>query len=245
MLVVCKPSLANVQQGDKTTMRWLLILLVGLLTVIGVSASIFHYLSEPYNPGFRQFPTITAVHVILGGVYLALAPFQFIQRIRVHWPRYHRWIGRLLVAIGLLVGITALFMGFVFPMSGWPESIVIGAFGGLFLLALVKGFLYIRARQIAQHRAWMLRAFAIGLSIATMRVIFIPALILVGNPTDEQIAFLSVGSFIVAFTLHTGVAELWLRYTRRVGKFADDHRSFVDISFLQQGKNPRLREENQ
>jgi uncharacterized membrane protein len=196
-------------------MRWLLMIVVGLLALLGIGAAVFHYLEEPYNPGFLEFPTITAFHVILGGVYLALAPFQFVQRIRTRWLGVHRWVGRLLVVIGLIVGVTALFMGFVFPMAGWPESVVIGLFGGLYLVALVLGFAHVRAGRIALHREWMMRAFAIGLSIATMRIFFIPALILVGNPTDEQITFFSVGSFTLAFLLHTGVTEMWIRHTRK------------------------------
>jgi uncharacterized membrane protein len=194
-----------------------LMIVVGLLALLGIGASIFHYLEDPYNPGFLEFPMITAFHVILGGIYLALAPFQFVQRIRTRWLDYHRWAGRLLVAIGLVIGVTALFMGFVFPFSGWPESVVIGLFGGLYLVALVLGFVHVRAGRIRLHREWMMRAFAIGLSIATMRIFFIPALIVIGNPTDEQIAFLSVTSFTLAFILHTGVTELWIRHTRRTG----------------------------
>lgn len=196
-------------------MRWLLAVTVGFLALIGIGASVMHYLQEPYNPGFLKFPLMTALHVILGGIYLAFAPFQFVRRIRTRWLGYHRWAGRVLVTIGLVIGVTALFMGFVIPFSGWAESIVIGIFGGLFLIALVKGFIDIRAGRVAQHREWMIRAFAIGLSIATMRLIFIPALMVVGNPTDEQIATLSIMSFTIAFFLHAGVAELWIRKTRR------------------------------
>lgn len=196
-------------------MRGSLMIVVGLLALLGISAAIFHYLEEPYNPGFLEYPLTTAIHVILGGVYLALAPWQFIQRIRNRWLNYHRWSGRLLVAIGLVVGVTALFMGFVFPFAGWPESVVIGLFGGLFLVALMLGYHHGRTGRVALHREWMLRAFAIGLSIATMRIFFIPAMIWVGNPTDEQIAFLSVGSFTLAFLLHSIVTELWIRHTRK------------------------------
>ena len=147
---------------------------VGFLTLVGVGASATHYLQEPYNPGFLEYPTIVALHVVLGGVYLGLAPFQFVKRIRSRHLGHHQWAGRLLVAIGLVVGATALFMGLVVPFSGWPEGVIIGLFGVLFLLALGKGFLHIRAGRAGLHREWMIRAFAIGLSIATMRLIFRP-----------------------------------------------------------------------
>lgn len=188
---------------------------VGFLALVGIGASAAHYLQEPYNPGFPRFPTIVALHVILGGVYLALAPFQFVKRIRSRYLGYYRRTGRLLVAIGLVVGVTALFVGFAIPFSGWGERMVIGLFGGLFLLALVKGFVHIRTGRVNLHREWMLRAFAIGLSIATMRLIFVPALIVVATPTGTQTAALSNASFAAAFFLHASVAELWIHTPAR------------------------------
>jgi hypothetical protein len=122
--------------------RWILAGTVGLLASVGVGASAAHYLQEPYNPGFLDFPTVVALHVVLGGVYLALAPFQFVKRIRSRHLSYHRWAGRLLVCVGLVVGATALFMGLVIPKGGWPERAVIGFFGIVFLFALIRGFLY-------------------------------------------------------------------------------------------------------
>ena len=197
--------------------RWTLGLAVGSLALVGVGVSVTHYLQEPYNSGFLEYPTVVALHVVLGGVYLVFAPFQFVKRIRSRHPGYHRRMGRILVSIGLVVGATALFVGLVIPFSGWPERAVIGLFGGLFLVALVKGLIHIRAGRVALHREWMIRAFAIGLSIATMRLIFVPALMLAADPSDEQIAALSVTSFALAFVLHASVAELWIRTTRGSG----------------------------
>jgi undecaprenyl pyrophosphate phosphatase UppP len=84
---------------------WLLGVVVGFLVFVGVGASVAHYLQEPYNPGFLDFPTVVALHVVLGGVYLALAPFQFVRRIRSRHLGYHRRVGRLLVATGVVVGL--------------------------------------------------------------------------------------------------------------------------------------------
>ena len=50
-----------------------------------------------------------------------------------------------------------------------------------------------------------------------MRLIFIPSLLVVGNPTDDQIAMLSIGSFALLFIIHACVAELWIRATRTKG----------------------------
>jgi uncharacterized membrane protein len=198
------------------TMRRPLGAAVVFLALVGVAASATHYLQEPYNPGFLEYPTIVALHVVLGGLYLALAPFQFVRRIRSRHLGYHRWAGRVLVSIGL-VGATALFMGLVIPFSGWIERVYMGLFGTLFLVALIKGFVHIRANQVALHREWMIRAFAIALAVATMRLIFIPALIVVADPTQGQLQTLSAASFLVAFVVHASVAEIWIRLTRRRG----------------------------
>jgi uncharacterized membrane protein len=198
--------------------RWVLAVTVGLLASIGVGASAAHYLQEPYNPGFLHFPTIVALHVVLGGVYLALAPFQFVRRIRSRHLGYHRWAGRMLVSVGLVIGLSALFMALVIPKGGWPERVVIGLFGSLFLFALIKGFLNIRAGRVALHREWMIRAFAIGLAIATARLIFFPALLItMTDPSEKLFGMLLTMSLAVAFVVHAGVAELWIRSTRRSG----------------------------
>jgi len=197
--------------------RWTLATVVGFLALVGIAASATHYLQEPYNRGFLRYPTIVALHVVLGGVYLALAPFQFIRRIRSRHLAYHRRAGRALVAIGLLVGMTALFMGLVIPAAGWPERVLIGLFGSVFLVALAKGFLHVRSGRVALHREWMIRAFAVALAIATTRLIGIALLLIVGSPTGGQAATIVVASFAVAFVLHASVAEAWVRATRKSG----------------------------
>jgi uncharacterized membrane protein len=196
-------------------MQIVMSIVVGFLAVVGIVASIAHYLQEPYNPGFLKLPVVTTLHIILGAIYLAFAPIQFMKRVRARWLNYHRWAGCVLVAIGLVVGVTALIMGFVIPFSGWSERVVMGVFGSLFLFSLVKGFLEVRAGNIAQHREWMIRAFAIGLAIATMRLIFIPALLLSVDPTEERIAAFSIIAFTLAFVLHSVVAEVWICVMRK------------------------------
>ena len=154
--------------------------------------------------------------MVLGGIYLVLAPLQFVRRIRTRHLAYHRRVGRLLVAIGLVVGATALFMGLVIPFFGWGERVIIGLFGTVFLVALSIGFLHVRAGRVALHREWMMRAFAVGLSIATQRLIFFPALLIVdADPTDGQFTALWVAAFVAAFVLNLFVAEARIRASRR------------------------------
>jgi uncharacterized membrane protein len=199
----------------KKVVRWPLGVVVGFLAFVGIAASATYFLREPANLGFLDFPTIVAVHVVLGAVYMVFAPFQFVKRIRSRHLGYHRRMGRVLVAFGMVVGMTALFIGLVIPFSGWAERVLIGLFGSLFLFALGKGFVHIRAGRVALHREWMIRAFAIALAIATQRVIFIPSLFVVGDPTYGQVVALSVAAWSAALVLHSSLAEVWIRLTRR------------------------------
>jgi uncharacterized membrane protein len=196
-------------------MRWPLGVLVGFLALVGIAASATYFVREPANLGFLDYPTIVALHVVLGAVYLLFAPFQFVKRIRSRHLGYHRRMGRVLVAVGLVVGVTALFIGFVIPFSGWAEGVLIGLFGSLFLFALGKGFVHIRAGRVALHREWMIRAFAIALAIATQRVIFIPSLFVVIDPTVGQIVTLSLAAWSAALVVHSSLAEVWIRLTRK------------------------------
>ncbi|MBA2693789.1 MAG: DUF2306 domain-containing protein [Rubrobacter sp.] len=188
---------------------------VGFLAFVGVAASATYFLREPANLGFLDYPTIVAVHVVLGAIYMVFAPFQFVRRIRSRHLGYHRRMGRVLVSVGMVVGVTALFMGLVIPFSGWMEGVLIVLFGSLFLFALIKGFLHVRAGRVARHREWMIRAFAIALAIATQRVIFIPSLFVVGDPTYGQIVMLSIAAWSAALVVHSSLAEVWIRLTRK------------------------------
>jgi uncharacterized membrane protein len=202
---------------------------VGALAFLGVASSIGFFLREPYNEGFTRFPAVMWVHVVLGGIYLALAPFQLVPRIRRRALGYHRMAGRCLTAIGLVTGATAIFISLVIPFSGWSERIIVGGFAIFFLVALALGFRHVRAGRIELHREWMIRAFAIGLGIATMRVVFIPSLIIFGVDDLETVRLLSILSFAAGFLINGSVAELWIRHTRRHPNRSSSHR---DSSFV-------------
>jgi hypothetical protein len=206
-------------------------IVVGILAIIGIGAAAMHYFIPAIRDAFLTFPLIVALHVIPAGIWMTLAPFQLVKRIRSRWLNYHRWAGRVLAALGLMVGAAALFMAWVIPIVGWPERVIIGFFGVLFLVALSKGFLHARARQILLHREWMIRAFAIALAISTVRLIEIPLLIAVGVQSLQAIYIIANGG---AFTLHAVVAEVWIRTGRRkrisaVGAASVPVRGQVDV----------------
>jgi hypothetical protein len=101
----------------------------------------------------------------------------------------------------------------VLPIFGTFTSKVAAVFGGaLFLICIVKGYWHIRRFEIAQHREWMMRAFAIGLGISTFRVL-IPLLMMPPLNATFPEAWDTVTW--LGFVLNAAVADVWINVTRR------------------------------
>jgi len=86
-------------------------------------------------------------------------------------------------------------------------------FALLFLAFLTRAVIQIRRREIAAHREWMLRTFAIGLAIATVRPI---VGLFFALSTLAPREFFGI-AFWLGFTLHLVVAEIWIHVTRPSG----------------------------
>jgi uncharacterized membrane protein len=196
-------------------MRRTLAIATALLALLGIGLSIEHLLdSNHHNPGYYEYPLIIGSHVILGAVYLAIGLPQFASGIRERRPRVHRAMGRAVVAAGIVAGSTAVAATVLFPYHGPIALPLVGPWACWFVAALARGFWLARRRRFSAHREWMIRAFAIGTSIATMRLIFVPALLLAGESGEERARWLSLFSFMTGFIVHSVVAEMWIRRTR-------------------------------
>jgi uncharacterized membrane protein len=187
-----------------------------VLALLGIAISAEHFLvADHYNPGFVAFPAIIGAHVVSGAIYLACGLAQFFRPLREGFPAAHRVTGRIAILSGVVAAVTAIAITILFPFHGPAAVYLVAPFAVFFLAALIQAFSLARAGDFARHREWMIRAFAIGTGIATMRLIFVPAFLLLGEVSDERARPLSLFSFVAAFLLHLAVAELWIRYTRR------------------------------
>lgn len=170
----------------------------------------------PLDYMFAQFPWLTLTHILPGVLFMVLGPLQFNQRLRTKYPAHHRLGGRIFVVCSLIIGITALVMSMTMPaIGGVTQATATGLFALYFLFALGKAFWHIRRRQVAAHRAWMVRAFATGLAVATIRPIvglFYATSRLSGLTPQE---FFGI-AFWLGFVLHFMAAESWIALTRPV-----------------------------
>jgi uncharacterized membrane protein len=163
---------------------------------------------------FAHYPVLTLIHIVPGLLFMVLGPLQFNPTIRSRHLQWHRWSGRVFVVCGLVIGISALVMSFGMPaIGGVNQAAATTLFGTFFLFALCKAFWHIRRREIALHREWMIRAFAVGLAVATIRPImgvFFATSRLSGLTPHE---FFGI-AFWIGFVLHLIVAEAWIHATQ-------------------------------
>lgn len=163
---------------------------------------------------FARHPILTLVHVIPGLLFMVLGPLQFSATIRSRYLRWHRWSGRVFVVCAAIIGISALVMSFAMQsIGGVNQAAATILFGTFFLVALGKAFWHIRRREIALHREWMIRAFAVGLAVSTIRPIvgIFFATSRWSGLTPQQ--FFGT-AFWIGFVLQLIAAEAWIHATR-------------------------------
>lgn len=177
--------------------------------------------AAPANPAaaldahFATQRALTLAHVLPAMLFMLLGPLQFVKRLRAKYPAIHRWSGRVFLIASATVGITGLRMAFGKTIGGLDEKAAIALFGTFFLLALAKALWHALRHEFALHREWMLRGFAIGLAVATIRPImgiFFAAAVARGHAPDPHEFFGT--AFWIGFTLQSIAAEIWINYTR-------------------------------
>ena len=164
----------------------------------------------PANARFFASPLPVVVHIVSASVYALLGAFQFANAFRRRWPGWHRVAGRLLVVCGLLVGLSGLWMTLFYP---WPKGdgvLLYGfrlLFGSAMVVSIVLGFTTIQRGDVNGHRAWMMRAYALGLGAGT-QVLTLAAGALIAGPPSELGRALLMGA---AWVINLAIAEWAIR----------------------------------
>ncbi|HEX2403989.1 MAG TPA: DUF2306 domain-containing protein [Acidimicrobiia bacterium] len=159
-----------------------------------------------FDRRYAQNPILAYAHIIPGIVYLVLAPFQISRRFRNRHLDLHRKLGRILVPTGILSGVFGVIFGFFFSFGGFAEASAAVVFGTWFVVALALAYSHIWAGDTVRHRRWMIRAFAIGLGVGTIRIWV--GLFEATGMLDFDDAF--GAAFWLSWSMHVLAAEIWL-----------------------------------
>lgn len=124
----------------------------------------------PPDPRFSASPLPVVTHVLCATVFIVLGAFQFSARFRRRHRAWHRRAGRTVMVAGLGVALSALWLNQFFPREGatrellYPLRVV---FGVALVVTIALGLLAARRRDFADHRAWMIRSYAIAMVAGT------------------------------------------------------------------------------
>jgi hypothetical protein len=212
-------DMTTVVPAPRTSLRRVLAVFVALLLVIMLVSITRRLLidvphvaagtlpEDAYDVRFVQHHWIAYLHIGPGALYLLGAPLQLSYRFRSRHYTFHRRLGRVLAGSALLSGLFALVFGILFPFGGPVEVAAVVVFGLWFLACLTLAIRAIRRDDMFHHRRWMIRAFAVGVAVGTIRIwigLFQGFELL---EFDESFA----PAFWISFSLHAAAAELWLR----------------------------------
>jgi len=194
---------------------WVPFALVALVAIPAVAGSLRLVelaggpLLLPANPRMTASPLPVFVHVLSAVPYAVLGAFQFSSRLRRRRPRWHRRTGKAVVALGLLVAFSGLWMTLFYarqPGTGELSYLFRLAFGSALAACILLGFSAIRRGDVTTHRAWMTRAYAIALAAGTQVVTLGIGSAVSG--TSVLITDLALGA---GWVVNLAVAELVIR----------------------------------
>ena len=182
--------------------------------VIALYAFTMTFVGAPVFPpnlkeSFLARPWGIYPHAFFGGVALILGPFQFHRGLLLRNRPRHRKLGQTYVAACLIAGTAGLYMAF-YSYGGIVTNL---GFGGLALSLLTTtglAFRAIKGRQVATHREWMIRSYALIYAAVTLRI-QIP-LLMIATQGDFDFTYRIVAW--LCWVPNLIVAELMVRATR-------------------------------
>jgi uncharacterized membrane protein len=163
---------------------------------------------------FAAVPGPLFFHALGGVLFGLLGPLQFAGVLKRRFGRLHKITGRIFVASGLLLGLSSLRLLAEFPdASTWVLISARLAAGLGMSLALIWAIVAIRRGQVARHRAWMIRAYAVGMGSATISFIMLPIFLITGEAVEGYAADLL---FVASWVINITIAELVVRRAKPV-----------------------------
>lgn len=189
----------------------------------------------PENTRFLTDPVPVVLHIISATLFCFLGAFQFSPGLRRRHLGWHRASGRVLLPAGIIAALTGVWMSFAYDVPA-PDGLVVHGqrilFGLAMAAALVLAYAEVRRRNIARHRAWVIRGYAIGQGAGTQVFTHLP-LLLSGAEVTETSRALAMGA---GWVLNIIVAEWIIRRRSPRGSAA-----VVDGPGAGAGATPQLR----
>jgi uncharacterized membrane protein len=178
---------------NATRIDWKVPLILLVISAIPLAAGIARLaglVGDPVvnteNARFVAAPFPVIVHILCASLFSILGALQFSSGLRHRSPRWHRASGRLVVASGIFAAVSGLWMTVIYPIP--PElqgGLLYGVRVFVSVAMLISIYWAVAAairRDVATHRAWMIRAYALGQGAGMQVVVLLPWMLLIGKP---------------------------------------------------------------
>ena len=154
------------------------------------------------------------LHVIGGVGFLTLGALQILPGFRSRNLARHRALGRITASLGVLAGISGVWMTLLHQEISGPVlfygRLMSGTAWTVFILISIR---FVIRRNITRHRNWMLRAYAIALPAGTLAFFMLPIVLIFGEEGNE---LLFEWVQVVAWPVHLAIAEAIIRRPARL-----------------------------
>ena len=142
------------------------------------------------NARFVAAPLAVVVHILGAGLFCILGALQFSSRLRQRNPKWHRLSGRIVVASGIFSALSGFWMTVTYPIPPELQGGLLYTVRVCVSLAMLTSILIamvaVTGGDIATHRAWMIRAYALGQGAGMQVVVLLPWMLAIGKPTVFQ-----------------------------------------------------------
>ena len=158
-------------------------------------------------------PVAFFLHALAGVLFGVLGPLQFVRALRLRFGALHRKAGRVFVMAGAVLALSGL--GLLLQVESLNTGLLDaarGLFGLALLAALVQGVVAARAQDMPGHRAWMIRAYAIGMGTGPVALFMFPIYLITGKPLMGLASDLAVvGVWLLTIAVGEWVARKFAR----------------------------------
>ena len=128
-------------------------------------------LPEIYKPDQPAASIGIGIHFAAGGLILLLGGLQLFEGLRLRYPQFNHWTGRLYVLISILTALGGLsFIALTGTVGGPVMDFGFGAYGLLMLASAMQTVRYAMTRNILSHQAWAWRLYALAIGSWLYRI---------------------------------------------------------------------------
>jgi uncharacterized membrane protein len=205
-----------------TRIDWKVPLALLLLSAIPIAAGIVRLaglVDDPEisteNARFVEAPLAVFVHILSASLFCILGALQFSSQLRQRSPKWHKAAGRIVVVAGIFAALSGMWMTVMYPIPSELQGgllYTVRVFVSLaMLVSIYMAVAAVTGGDIASHRAWMIRAYALGQGAGMQVVVLLPWMLVIGKPTVLQRDVLMSSAWLI----NLAIAEMAIQRAPR------------------------------